>query len=403
MTQEQDEWTQPLPVQGGEWHHTEQLWSPYDGTPRRGLGPTGTVVAAALVAALVGGLAGAGGTAFVLRSDERQARPNPSVTLDAGVQTPQDGTPGTVAAIARAVVPTVVSIEVSRGGSGGTGSGVIIARDGYIVTNEHVVGGAEDVRVTLADGTTADAEIVGTDDDTDLAVIKIRATDLPVAQLGRSNNLQVGDPVVVIGSPLGLAGTVTSGIISALNRSLDLPPQGDQGPSVLVNAIQTDAAINPGNSGGALVDRAGRVIGISTAIASIGGLIGGGGGSISIGFAIPIDEARAVSQEIIRTGRATHPFLGITGNDLTPETAERFGIAARQGAIVMAVAEGGPADAAGLKARDIIVRLGSQKIASMGDLIGAIRAHRVGETVEVAYVRDGREATVRVTLAQKPT
>ncbi|HEV2889504.1 MAG TPA: trypsin-like peptidase domain-containing protein [Frankiaceae bacterium] len=392
---EQDPWLQPPPVEDGAWRSTEQLWSPYSGTPRRGLGRLGTVVAVALGALLVGGLGGAGGAALVMRSEERSGR-DPSYTVATGVTTPRDTTPGTVAAIARDVVPAVVSIRVANG----AGSGVIIGRDGYIVTNHHVVADADEIDVTLADGTTAEATLVGSDDDTDLAVVKIKVTNLPVARLGRSNDLQVGDPVVVIGSPLGLAGSVTAGIISALHRSLDIP--NEDGSTLLVDAIQTDAAINPGNSGGALVDRAGRVIGISSAIASLGNVLGGGGGSISIGFAIPVDEARAVAEQIIRTGRATHPYLGVSGNDLTPQTAKRFGIGVQQGALVMEVVEGGPAYVAGLKARDVVVRLGSHKVASMGDLIAAIRAHRVGETVEVAYVRDGRESTVRVTLGQKP-
>ena len=364
--------------------------------PRRGLGTLGTVVGAVLATAVVGGLAGAGGATFVVRSDRPNGR-NPSLTLSPGVATPRDTTPGTVAAIAREVVPAVVSIEVDGGG----GSGVIIAKDGYIVTNEHVVAGSDEISVTLADGTRADATLVGADEDTDLAVVKINGSDLPVAAFGRSNDLQVGDPVVVIGSPLGLAGTVTSGIISALHRSLDLPGSG----TLLVDAIQTDAAINPGNSGGALVDREGRLIGISTAIASIsgGGVLGGSGGNIGVGFAIPVDEARAVAEQLIRTGRATHPYLGISGNDLTAETAQRFGLAARQGALVMEVVAGGGAERAGLRARDVIVRLGDEKVGSMGDLIAAIRSRRVGETVEVAYVRDGNEATVRVTLGEKPT
>jgi putative serine protease PepD len=399
VTDQQDDWTQPLPVQAAQWHETEQLWSPAS-PPRQGLGRLGAVVASALVAGLVGGLAGAGGAAFVNRREAKGI--NPSATITPGIETARNDVPGSVAAIARNVVPAVVSIEVGTDRGSGTGSGVIIAKDGYIVTNEHVVGDADGIRVTLADGTSAGATVVGTDADTDLAVVKVRAENLPVAQLGRSNNLQVGDPVVAIGSPLGLAGTVTSGIISALNRSLDIP--GADGSTLLVNAIQTDAAINPGNSGGALVDRAGRVIGINSAIASIGGgsVFGGGGGSIGVGFAIPIDEARAVAEQIIRTGRATHPYLGITGNDLTPETAERFGLSAQTGALVASVAEGGPAERAGLRARDIVVRLGSQKVASMGDLIGALRSHRVGETVEVAYIRDGREEAVRVTLGEKP-
>ena len=385
----------PLPADDA-WHPTEQLWSPYEGKARKERGPGTLIAAAAVVSALVGGAAGAGGAWYALQRDDEESVRDVSASLGAGTPTSRDVTPGAVSSIARSVLPSVVSIAVGNG----AGSGVIVRKDGYIVTNNHVVEGADDISVTLADGTTADATVVGTDPETDLAVIKARVTGLPVAPLGRSNDLQVGDPVVAIGSPLGLAGTVTSGIISALNRSLDLPGNNGQRPLLLVNAIQTDAAINPGNSGGALVDRAGRVIGINSALAAISGGLGGSPGSIGLGFAIPIDEARAVAEEIIRTGRATHPFLGISGNDITPQTAEQFGT--KEGALVMEVTRGGPAERAGLRARDIIVRLGDDEITSMGDLIGAIRSRRIGETVEVAYVRDGRQSSVRVTLQQKP-
>ena len=379
---------------------TEVLWSPYEGKPRRERGIGFAIAVASTVAALVGGAVGAGTAWYVADRQEARSVRDPGASLGTGTATPRDTTPGSVASIAREVVPAVVSIRVSGGAGGGTGSGVIIRADGYVVTNNHVVEDANDIEVTLADGTTAEATVVGTDRDTDLAVVKIRASGLPVAKLGRSNNLQVGDPVVAIGSPLGLSGTVTTGIISALNRSLDVPGQG--GGVLLVNAIQTDAAINPGNSGGALVDRAGRVIGINSAIASLNGLFGGSAGSIGLGFAIPIDEARAVAEEIIRTGRATHPFLGISGNDITPQTAQQFGLGTAEGALIAQVTAGGPAARAGLRARDIIVRLGDTKITGMGDLIGAIRTHRVGDRVEVAYVRDGEQRTVTVTLAQKP-
>ncbi|MDQ1713950.1 MAG: putative serine protease PepD [Frankiaceae bacterium] len=379
-------------------------WSPYSGMPRRGPGAGTTIAVAALVAALVGGAVGAGGAWYFARRDRTASVRDASASLGAGTTTPRDDTAtGSVAAIARDVVPVVVSIEVTTPNGAGTGSGVIIRNDGYIVTNNHVVGDAQSISVTLADGTVADAALVGTDPDTDLAVVKAKVTGLPVAALGRSNNLEVGDPVVAIGSPLGLKGTVTSGIISALNRSVDVPPESATGrPVVLVNAIQTDAAINPGNSGGALVDRAGRVIGINSAIASLGGGLGGASGSIGVGFAIPVDEARAVAEEIIRTGRATHPFLGISGNDLTPQTARSFGLPTKQGALVTSVTPGGPADQAGIRPRDIIVKLGGTPVAGMGDLIGAIRSHKVGERVEVTYIRDGKQVTTQVVLRQKP-
>jgi putative serine protease PepD len=380
-------------------------WSPYYGAPRRGPGAGTAVAVAALVAALVGGAVGAGSAYYVARRDRAASVRDVSASLGAGTATPRDDTaPGSVAAIARDVVPVVVSIDVTTANGGGTGSGVIIRKDGYIVTNNHVVGDARTISVTLADGTVADAALVGTDPDTDLAVVKARVTGLPVAALGRSNDLEVGDPVVAIGSPLGLKGTVTSGIISALNRSVDVPPESAASRAVvLVNAIQTDAAINPGNSGGALVDRAGRVIGINSAIASLGGALGGSSGSIGVGFAIPVDEARAVAEEIIRTGHATHPFLGISGNDLTPQTAASFGLDVKQGALVTSVTPGGPAAQAGLQPRDIIVRLGGTPITGMGDLIGAIRQHAIGETVPVVYVRGGKQVTALATLRQKPS
>jgi putative serine protease PepD len=393
----------PLPSDLAGWQPTEQLWSPYEGRPRRAPGVGTAVAVAALVAALVGGAVGAGGAWYAVRRNDSRSVRDASASLGTGTSTPRDTTSGSVASIARNVVPVVVSIDVTTANGAGTGSGVIVRGDGYIVTNNHVVGDAQDISVTLADGTVADATLVGTDPDTDLAVIKAHATGLPVAKLGRSNNLQVGDQVVAIGSPLGLKGTVTSGIISALNRSLDVPADTPGArPVVLVNAIQTDAAINPGNSGGALVDRLGRVIGINSAIASLGSALGGSSGSIGVGFAIPVDEARAVAEEIIRTGRATHPYLGITGNDLTPQTAEQFGLSAKQGALVVEVTSGGPADRAGLRARDIIVRLGDTPITSMGDLIGAIRVHRIGESVVVTYLRGSDRRTARVTLRQKP-
>ncbi|HWL37399.1 MAG TPA: trypsin-like peptidase domain-containing protein, partial [Frankiaceae bacterium] len=275
-----------------------------------------------------------------------------------------------------------------------------ISSDGVIVTNNHVVEGSTSVTVAFLDRVHRKplrGTVIGTAPERDLAVIRVDATDLVPIAVARSSALRLGDGLIAIGFPLGLGGpTVTRGIVSGLNRTIE-----PQGGARLEGLLQTDAAINPGNSGGALVDREGRVIGISTAIASLGGLLGGGGGSISIGFAIPIDEARAVAEEIIRTGRATHPFLGISGNDITPQTAEQFGT--KEGALVMEVTRGGPAERAGLRARDIIVRLGDDEITSMGDLIGAIRSHRIGETVEVAYVRDGRQSSVRVTLQQKPS
>ncbi|HWL37045.1 MAG TPA: trypsin-like peptidase domain-containing protein, partial [Frankiaceae bacterium] len=296
----------PLPADDA-WHPTEQIWSPYEGKPRKERGPGTLIAAAAVVSALVGGAAGAGGAWYALERDDKESVRDASASLGTGTPTARDVTPGAVSSIARGVLPSVVSIDVGNG----AGSGVIVRKDGYIVTNNHVVEGADDISVTLADGTTADATVVGTDPDTDLAVIKARVTGLPVAPLGRSNDLQVGDPVVAIGSPLGLAGTVTSGIISALNRSLDLPGGNGQRPLLLVNAIQTDAAINPGNSGGALANGSGQVVGISTAIATNGDVESNAG----VGFAIPIDEARDIAGQLVDDGEATHSYLGVQSAD----------------------------------------------------------------------------------------
>ncbi|MBC7373850.1 MAG: trypsin-like peptidase domain-containing protein, partial [Frankiales bacterium] len=241
---------------------------------------------------------------------------------------------------------STVSISVSGSNSRGTGSGVVIRSDGYILTNNHVVaaGAGPDGQITVTfDGAQQElpAQIVGRDPVTDLAVIQIKAgKQLPAASLGQSGALVVGDPVIAIGSPLGLSGTVTTGIVSALNRTVNVPAEGGGSSNPLFNAIQTDAAINPGNSGGALVNARGEVIGINSAIATLGGGSGFGGeqssGSIGVGFAIPIDEAKSVAEEIIRTGRATHPSIGVSATTV-PASADR------QGALVRGLTSGGAA------------------------------------------------------------
>ena len=364
---------------------TDDLWSAYQGDEpmttrsRKGLG----LVAVGLVAALLGGAAGAG-TALYATRDDRSVL-DPDISLGAPGSTPRDVAPESVAGIAARLLPSVVSIDVGNG----SGSGVILQSDGYILTNNHVVAAARELRVTFASGKRAQATIVGTDPLTDLAVIKVDATGLPPATLGRSSNLRVGDPVVAVGSPLGLEGTVTSGIVSALNRQID-----DQSGGRLVNLIQTDAAINPGNSGGALADAGGNLVGINTAIASVGG------GSIGLGFAIPMDEAISVAEQIIRTGKATHPYLGITPQTLTPEAAEEFGV--ESGAVVASIFEGGPAEAAGLQQGDVIVAFDGEEVDNAGELITAIRKHKIGEEVDVTYFRDGDRRTVTVRLGERP-
>jgi putative serine protease PepD len=239
---------------------------------------------------------------------------------------------------------------------------------------------------------------VGTDPETDLAVIKVTGGPFLVpAVLGTSSDLVVGDPVIAIGSPLGLAGTVTSGIISALNRTVQVPSESGGTAPPLFNAIQTDAAINPGNSGGALVDGAGRVIGINSAIATLGSSgADSQSGSIGVGFAIPVDEARSIAEQLIRTGKATHPAVGVTAR-----TVGADGNGPR-GARILTIVKGGAAQKAGLRAGDVITAVGGRAVHSVDQLVNALREHDVGEGVEVTYLRGGSTHTAKVVLQDKP-
>jgi putative serine protease PepD len=305
-----------------------------------------------------------------------------------------------VASIAAKLLPSVVTIGVSGSGESGTGSGVIIRKDGFILTNNHVVSVAASggsVRVDLYKGqSNVEAQIIGRDPKTDLAVIRIPGNDLPAAVLGQSKSLVVGAPVVALGAPLGLSSTVTSGIVSALDRNVDVPTDnGDSAGGVLIGAIQTDAAINPGNSGGPLVDSAGQVIGINSAIATApGSSAGSGGGNIGVGFAIPIDYARSVAEEIIRTGKATHPYLGVTASSVDTGTGST------PGASVRTVVPDGPAARANLQVGDLITKVDDTPITGVDDLIAATRLHKVGDVVSVTYQRAGQSKTVQVTLQE---
>jgi putative serine protease PepD len=293
----------------------------------------------------------------------------------------------------------VVSIEVSGQGGAGEGSGVIISSDGQILTNNHVVALAANggqLRVTFNDGKTASAEILGRDPSSDLAVIKASGvSDLKPAKLGSSADLQVGQQVVAIGSPLGLQGTVTSGIVSALNRpvrtgSSDTP--GGQGDSAVFNAIQTDAAINPGNSGGPLVNMGGEVIGINSAIASLSQGGSQQSGSIGVGFAIPIDKARGVATQLAKGQQPSSAFLGVTVQDATGSTP---------GAQVATVQSGSPAADAGLKEGDVITKVGDTSIDGADALVAAVRGEAAGTKLTVSYVRDGATDTAEVTLGSQ--
>jgi S1-C subfamily serine protease len=346
------------------------------------------LLALGAVAVLIGGVGG-----FLGRWTFDAGNPltNPRVTL-APVEPGSPRPAGTVASVAARVMPAVVSVEVTAGTQGSTGSGVVIDGNGYILTNNHVISAAADtpgsqIWVVFDGGSRAPGRIVGRDTKTDLAVLKTSVTNPTVAQFGRSSTLAVGDPVIAIGSPLGLADTVTSGIVSSVHRPVSLSGDGSD-TSAVIDAIQTDAAVNPGNSGGPLVDTNGAVIGINSAIRTLGA--GGQGGSIGLGFAIPIDEARGIAQQLIRTGRVQHANLGVNTRSVTN--------GAQVGAQVQNVQDGSAAAEAGLDDGDVIVQVGNRKITNSDDLIVAVDEHGIGQMVPVTVVRQGRPLVLNVTL-----
>lgn len=316
-------------------------------------------------------------------------------------------------AVTAAVTPSVVSITVAAGSSGGEGSGVVLDKEGHVLTNHHVVSGAGDdatITVTLSDGKTYRASIAGEDASTDLAVLTLEdpPDDLQPITVGSSSGLEVGDPVMAVGNPLGLSGTVTTGIVSALDRPVttssteseqqDPFGQQQQSSQVVTSAIQTSAAVNPGNSGGALVDAAGRLVGINSSIASLGSS-SGQSGSIGIGFAIPVDEAQWIAEQLIEDGQAEHAFLGVTPSDGTAE----LGSATRSGAQIRSVSDGSPAAEAGLQEGDLVVGVDDSTVTSAESLVGIIHSHRIGTKVSLAVVRDGEEQTIEATLGTAPT
>ncbi|MER6595389.1 trypsin-like peptidase domain-containing protein, partial [Micromonospora purpureochromogenes] len=292
--------------------------------------------------------------------------------------------------IAAAVQDSVVSIITGNG----EGSGVILSADGFVLTNNHVVASAsgDTVRVVFADGKTAQAKIVGTDPKTDLAVVKASGvSDLKAAKFGDSDGMQVGDQVLALGSPLGLQGSVTAGILSARDRTIQAGENGQQqnpqqGASSISGLLQTDAPINPGNSGGALVNTRGEVIGINTAIATAGQ---GSSGNIGVGFAIPSNKAKDVAEKLQRGEKVSHPSLGVSVN-----------AAEDGGALVAAVVPGSAAEKAGIQRGDVITRFGDKVVNDSNDLVGAVQAGKVGDRVEVTYKRNGAEAKATVTLAE---
>ncbi|MBB4674000.1 S1C family serine protease [Crossiella cryophila] len=340
-------------------------------TPAALLGLVGFV----LVISLVGGVVGR------LTAEGANPLNDPDATL-AEVSPGKEREPGSLASLAKKVLPSVVSIEVRLGDSGGLGSGVVIDGKGYVITNNHVVEMAANaqnakVEVVFHDSQRAPARIVGRDPKNDLAVLKVEVSNLTVAQIGKSGDLQVGDKVIAIGNPLGLAGSVSEGIVSAVNRPFRIE-------DVVFNAVQTDAAINQGNSGGALVDSTGALIGINTAIVSRSG------GSVGLGFAIPIDDAKVIAEALIRGGTVKHPDIGLNLKSVMNATVS--------GAQVQNVVQNGSAAAAGIQEGDVILKLGERNIKNADELLVAVQQHKIGETVPVLLARQGRQLTLNVTL-----
>jgi putative serine protease PepD len=305
-----------------------------------------------------------------------------------------------VTSVANQVIPSVVTISASGAEGGGTGSGEVIKSDGYILTNNHVIAIAANggsVEVQFADGQTVPATIVGRDPQTDLAVLKVdTSAKLKVIAIGSSSSVVVGQATVVIGAPLGLSGTVTSGIVSALDRSIQVPGE-DNSAALLVGAIQTDAAINPGNSGGSMVNCSGQLIGVPTAGAAVPN---SPGGSIGLGFAIPVNLAMTIADEIISTGSVTHAYFGLGAVPIPPSAAAQAGVP--EGLYVQTVAPGGPAATAGLRTGDVITKINGQPATSTIQLQELTLTMKPGATVQLEYSRGGQSATATVTLGAEP-
>jgi putative serine protease PepD len=303
--------------------------------------------------------------------------------------------------VANQVLPSIVKISARRGAQAGTGSGQVIREGGYILTNDHVISvaaGGGTVSVQYSDGHESAAVIVGRDPSTDLAVLKAadEAKGFPLIAFGSSAGLQVGQPVVALGAPLGLASTVTSGIVSALDRYVPVP--GDGVTHHLIGAVQTDAAINPGNSGGALVDCAGRLVGVNAAIATVPNAAGiSGGGSVGLGFAIPLDLAGPIADELIRTGKPGHPTTGLQVQEIPPSVAQAANTP--PGLFVLGVDAAGPAAKAGLKAGDVITAIAGEPAVSAEQIVVATLTREVGDTVELTFLRAGAPVSATLTLA----
>ncbi|MEU6187470.1 trypsin-like peptidase domain-containing protein [Nocardia sp. NPDC047038] len=386
-----------------------QPHGPYGAPPAPARRPfrAGLAAGAVALALVSGGIGGAVGALVTHGDDGRAPVTNALDAPKPNVSNAVNAPAGSTQAVAQKVLPSVVMIKVASSKAEGEGSGVILSSDGLILTNNHVAAGggpSAKMEVVFSDGSSAPATLVGADPVSDLAVIKVSGkTGLTPIELGGSANLQVGQPVVAIGSPLGLAGTVTTGIVSALNRPVMTTGDGSEAGaavSPVIDAIQTDAAINPGNSGGALVDGSGKLIGINTAIATLGPAETAGGqtGSIGLGFAIPVDQARRVADELIKTGKATYAQIGITVSR-QQDPAQQV-----SGAKVRDVTADGPAARASIPPGAVVTKVDDRPIDSGNALVAAVRSHQPGDKVKVTYTDDqGNNAkTVEVTLSGAP-
>ncbi|MFB7210658.1 S1C family serine protease [Streptomyces sp. NPDC056255] len=382
---------------GPVWGAPSQPYAP-EGPRKRGMG--GLVAAVAAAALIAGGIGGA----FGYWAADRNGSGSTTVSASAN---PQDlkRDPGTVAGVAAKALPSVVTIDAQGGdGEGGTGTGFVYDKEGHILTNNHVVASAADsgqLTVTFSNGKKYGAEVVGRAQGYDVAVLKLKnpPSGLTPLSLGNSDQVAVGDSTIAIGAPFGLSNTVTTGIISAKNRPV-ASGDGSSGSNSYMSALQTDASINPGNSGGPLLDARGAVIGINSAIQSTGSSVGQTqAGSIGLGFAIPINQATNVAQQLIKTGKPVYPVIGAT---VTMDEKSGGAVISDQGAGgTEAVSKDGPADRAGLKAGDVITKFNDTAIDSGPTLIGEIWTHKPGDHVTLTYERDGRTATAEVTLGER--
>jgi putative serine protease PepD len=351
--------------------------------PRRRLGPV--LLICLVTALLAGGLGGTLGYVFAVRSGVGGGAGSALGTPAEAPPAAANRAPDSLAGVAKKVLPSVVTVHVPNA----IGSGFVVSRDGYIITNDHVVEGSDDtMSVSFSDGSTAPATVVGRDPESDIAVIKVSKPNLTPVQIGNSDSIAVGDPVLAFGSPLALVNTVTAGIVSAVDRTIKA---GEGGTTRYYAAIQTDAAVNQGNSGGPLVDASGKVVGVNSVIRSVGAT-DNEAGNIGLAFAIPINQAKRVASDIIDTGKARRTVIGADVND--PGTSSTTG-----GARLRSVEPAGPAATAGLKAGDVITRLNGHVLDSGTDLIALVRKYAPGSVVSIQYRRGTQTANASVTLA----